>query len=230
MYFKLHETKRQQHRSHLLLQQNKLSWFWLQYEWIFYHTHGLHQGYGSAYRHKASAGRTHFLSCYWTVGDNSHCDFLLFVTVQPPDTILHSSQTQVGNDSVPRNSITTSEAGKLGCIQWKFVTLCHQRFFSRLDHSWGNVLNYLKLHTLSAQRRYLDVLFLKNFFRGSKYCPTCLEATDLYKPNCNVKDFSSFYVDFKRQNCPARCALATNTIDSGTDVFDGHLVLVNMIG
>ena len=69
------------------------------------------------------------------IRDNSHSDFLLFITAQPPDTILDSSQTQVGNDSVPWNSITTSEAGKLGCIQWKFVTLCHQRFFSHLDHS-----------------------------------------------------------------------------------------------
>jgi len=107
---------------------------------------------------------------------------------------------------------------------------CHQCFFSHLDHSWCNVLNYLKLHTLSAQRRYLDVLFLKNVFSGSKYCPTCLEAVGLYMPNCNVKDFSSFYVDFKRRHCPAWCALVANTIDSDTDIFNGHSVLVNMIG
>jgi len=50
------------------------------------------------------------------IRDNSQCDFLLFVIAQPPDTILHSSQTQVGNNSVPWNSITTSEAGKLGSI------------------------------------------------------------------------------------------------------------------
>jgi hypothetical protein len=139
-------------------------------------------------------GRSHFLSCYWTVEVNTDCDFLLFIIAQPPDTILHSSQTQVGNDSVPWTSVTIPEVGKLGCIQWKFVTLCH-RFFGHLDHSWGNVLNYLKLHTLSAQRHYLDVLFSKNFFSGSKYCPTCLEAVGLYMPNCNDKDFSSFYID-----------------------------------
>ena len=104
-------------------------------------------------------GRSHFLSCYWTVGVNSDCEFLLFVIAQPPDTILHSGQTKVGNDSVPWNSIITSEVGELGCGQWKFVTLCHERFFSHLDHSWGNFLNYLELHTLSAQRRYLDVFF-----------------------------------------------------------------------
>jgi len=73
--------------------------------------------------------------------------------------------------------------------------------------------------------------FFKNVFSGSKYCPTCLEAVGLYMPNCNVKDFSSFYIDFRRRNCPsARCALAANTIDNDTDIINGYLVLVNMTG
>ena len=32
-------------------------------------------------------------------------------------------------------------------------------FFSRLDCSYGNVFNYWKLNSLSARRRYLDVIF-----------------------------------------------------------------------
>jgi hypothetical protein len=36
-------------------------------------------------------------------------------------------------------------------------------FFKSVDYSYGNVLNYFKLHSLSAQRHYLGV-FLKVFF------------------------------------------------------------------
>ena len=100
------------------------------------------------------------------------------------------------------NSITTSNACRLGCIQWKFVSLCHHCFFSHLDHSCGNGLNYLKLHTLGALSCYLDVLFLMNVFSGSKYCPTFFEAVSLHMPNHNVKDFSLFNIDFKCRNCP----------------------------
>jgi hypothetical protein len=34
VYCRLHKSKRQQNQSHFLLQKNKLSWFWLQTEWI----------------------------------------------------------------------------------------------------------------------------------------------------------------------------------------------------
>ena len=41
------------------------------------------------------------------------------------------------------NSTTSTDAGKLERIQRKLVLLCHHRFSSHLDYSYGNVLNYL---------------------------------------------------------------------------------------
>jgi len=58
-----------------------------------------------------------------------------------------------------------------GCCKLKhikFLSVCHHRFFSRLDYSYGNVLKYLTLHTVSARRRQLDVLSLKDVYRASK--------------------------------------------------------------
>jgi len=57
-------------------------------------------------------------------------------------------QQQQQYASVEWSSITFSDASKLKCIQQQFVLLCYC-FFSHLDHSYGNVLNYLKLHTLN---------------------------------------------------------------------------------
>ena len=70
--------------------------------------------------------------------------------------------------------------------------VCLHRFFSHLDYSYGNVLKYLKLHTVSARRRQLDVLSLKSVYRASKYCPTLFEAFGLRVPNRNFRDFSLF--------------------------------------
>ena len=79
--------------------------------------------------------------------------------------------------SVEWNSIALSDACKLERIQQKFILLFHHYFFCHLDYSCGNVWNYLKLHTLSARRRYLQVRFsLTDFFNDSKYCPTLLEV------------------------------------------------------
>jgi hypothetical protein len=61
--------------------------------------------------------------------------------------------------SVAWNSVLYSDASKLESIQLKLVSLCYHRFFSHLDYSYGNILNYLKLHDLISRRRYLEVLF-----------------------------------------------------------------------
>ena len=54
-YMKLNINKG---RVVFFFQKNELAWFWLQTMWIFYHTHGLHQGSGSAYRFKTSFSPT----------------------------------------------------------------------------------------------------------------------------------------------------------------------------
>lgn len=48
------------------------------------------------------------------------------------------------------NSVTSTDAGKLERIQRKLVLLCHLSFSSYLDYSYGDILNYLQLHTLSV--------------------------------------------------------------------------------
>jgi len=50
----------------------------------------------------------------------------------------------------------------------------------------------LKLHTLSARRPYLDVLFLTDVFNGLKCHPTLLETVGLREPNRNFRDVSVF--------------------------------------
>ena len=49
------------------------------------------------------------------------------------------------------------------CASSGIVSLYHHDFSSHLDYSYSNILNYLKLHTLSARRRSLDVLFERTF-------------------------------------------------------------------
>jgi hypothetical protein len=50
---------------------------------------------------------------------------------------------------------------------------------------------------------------------------------------CQIKfrDFSLFDVALKYLNCiSTKCDSAANAIDRDTDIFNGRLVLVNMIG
>jgi len=79
---------------------------------------------------------------------------------------------------------------KLERIQ--FFSVCHHRFFSHVDYSYGNVLKYLKLHTLSARRRQLSALSLEDIYRASKYCPALFETDGLRVPNRIFRDFSFF--------------------------------------
>jgi len=55
-----------------------------------------------------------------------------------------------------------------------------------------------------------------------------LESVGLLMPNQNFRIFSLLNINFKCQNCPsARCTSAANIINSDTDIFSGHPVLVN---
>lgn len=92
-----------------------------------------------------------------TAGVNSDCDFLLVLTKQSFDAILHFSRTHVSIYLIAWNS-TTSDFRKLQRIQQRFVAHCYHRLFSHTEYNYGDVLSYSKLHTLRAWRRYLDVL------------------------------------------------------------------------
>jgi hypothetical protein len=70
---------------------------------------------------------------------------------------------------------------------------------------------------------------LTDVLNGLKYRPTLLKNVGLCVPDRNFGDFSLFKVSFKRRNCSsARCALATNVIDSDTNIFNGRSLSVNM--
>ena len=123
------------------------------------------------------------------------------------------------------NFITSSDVCKLEHIQRSFQFSVIIVFFIHLDYRYGNVLNYLKLHTLSVWRRYLDFLFIADVLSGLKYCPTLLETVVPLVLNRNFRDFSLFNVNFKGRNCPcAGCVSAANTIVSDIDIFNRRSV------
>jgi hypothetical protein len=55
------------------------------------------------------------------------------------------------------NSMTSTDARKLECVQRKFAALCHYRFFNQNRVTYECFLKLLKLHTLHDRRLYLDV-------------------------------------------------------------------------
>jgi hypothetical protein len=59
--------------------------------------------------------------------------------------------------------MTSLDACKLECIHQKFVSFYHYCFLSHVDSSYGNVLTYFKLRSLSARRQYLGVCVKKIF-------------------------------------------------------------------
>jgi len=91
---------------------------------------------------------------------NSDCDFILFVTAQPADAILYFSHTQ---DGICLCRVEFYHF--VGCfLSWSTSSRSLYHFFitffcCHLDYSCGNILYYLKLHTLSARRRYMEVFF-----------------------------------------------------------------------
>ena len=126
-----------------------------------------------------------------------------------------------GNMSLLRIPVSRSASSGSACL---FVI--YHRFLSHPDYSY--VLNYLKLHTVSARRRYWHVLFLTNLFSDWKYCPALLETVCLRLPDWGFREFSLLNVDFRLRNCPsARCISAINAVGSATDILIGHSDSVN---
>lgn len=71
--------------------------------------------------------------------------------------------------------------------------------------------------------------FLKDVFSGLRFCPNLLETVSLQVPHQNFRDWTWLNVDCKRRNCVARCAEATNAIESKTEIVNGRLVSVSVI-
>jgi len=80
------------------------------------------------------------------------------------DAILHLRQTQFG---ICLYCVKFYHFFSV-LVSWSASSGSYRRFLSHLHYSNDNVLNYLKLHTLSARRRYG---FLTDVFSVSKHSP-----------------------------------------------------------
>jgi hypothetical protein len=61
--------------------------------------------------------------------------------------------------SVVWNSITSTDANKLGRIQQKFTSICLYRFYPHVAYNYTVALEKLGLHSLGKRRYYLDAPF-----------------------------------------------------------------------
>jgi hypothetical protein len=83
------------------------------------------------------------------------------------------------------NSITNTDSNKLERIRRKFAALVIIDFFK--DYHYINTLDKLNFQTLLVRRRHIDALLLINVFRGTKFCPSVLEAVGLSAPTRNIE-------------------------------------------
>jgi hypothetical protein len=129
-------------------------------------------------------------------------------------------RSKVEYASVVWNSITSTDAKKIGTHSAEVCALCYKRFFPQVDYSYDLALDQLKLHTLHKRRCHLDALFLTQVYRGSKFCPSVFETVGLRVPVRYIRDFSMFNVCSSSKNCPsARCASAANVVCRDSDIF-----------
>jgi hypothetical protein len=132
--------------------------------------------------------------------------------------------------SVVWNSMTNTDSNKLERMETKFAALCHNNFFPQdIGYHYINTLDKLNLQTLQVRRRHTDALFLINVFRGTKFCPSVLEAVGLRVPTRKIGNFSMF--SCSSSHCPtARCVSAANSVCKFVDILsDSHLSLKNLI-
>jgi hypothetical protein len=131
--------------------------------------------------------------------------------------------------SIVWNSITNTDSNKLERIQRKFAALCHNRSFQDVYYHYNNILDKLNLQTLHVRRRHIDALFLINVFRGTKFCPSVLQAVGLRAPTRMIRNVSTF--SCSSSHCPtARCVLAANSVCKFVDIFSKlYLSLRNLV-
>jgi hypothetical protein len=134
------------------------------------------------------------------------------------------------NASVVWNSITSTDANKLECIQQRFVAVCFNRFFPQVHYCYSLALEELKLPTLLMRTHRLDAFFLTQVYFGSKFCPSVLEIFGLRVPARYIRDFALFNVCSSSKNSSfARCASAAYVVCREVDVFGARNVLLNHI-
>jgi hypothetical protein len=87
------------------------------------------------------------------------------------------------------NSITSTDANKLECIQQRFAAFCFNCFFPQVHYCYSFVLVELKLYPFHMRRHRLDAFFLFQVYFGSKFCPSVLEFVVLWVPARYIRDF-----------------------------------------
>jgi hypothetical protein len=120
------------------------------------------------------------------------------------------------------NSITNTDSNKFEHLERTFAAPCHNRFFFQ-DVSYHyniiNILDKLNMQTLHVRWRHIDTLFLINIFRGTKFCPSVLEAVGLRVPTRNIRNFST--LSCSSSYCPtAKCVPAANSVGRFVHIFN----------
>jgi hypothetical protein len=122
--------------------------------------------------------------------------------------------------SIVRNSISNTDSNKLERMQRKFAALCHKIFLQDIDYHYINILDKLNLQ---VRRRHIDALFFINVSRGTKLCPSVLEAVDLRVPTRNIRNFPTF--SCSSSHCrAATCVLTANSVCKFVDIFSNLYV------
>jgi hypothetical protein len=94
--------------------------------------------------------------------------------------------------SVVRPTLTSAEANRLECIQWKILAPYYSNFFPQIRYRYLNDLHEKNAHTLCARRCNLFALFLLNAYNGFTFCPSLLETVGIRFLVRNFEDFPLF--------------------------------------
>jgi hypothetical protein len=127
------------------------------------------------------------------------------------------------------NSILSTDANKLECIQQRFAFGCFNRFFRQICYSYSLffLLEQFKFKNL-LMRHKLHLLFSIQVYVGSKFSPSVLKNLRLRVLARYITDLAFFNV-CSSTNCPSvRCALVAN-VCRRVEVFGAKIVLLNHI-
>jgi hypothetical protein len=115
------------------------------------------------------------------------------------------------------NSITSTHARKLECIQQKFVAICQSHLFYHDHIPYNNFLKILKVHTLHDRRFHLRTLFFIFAYSGLKCHLYLLDITDIRVLPRNFRSSSLFSVTCKISSS-AICISAANLVCKDVDI------------
>jgi hypothetical protein len=118
---------------------------------------------------------------------------------------------------IVRNSVISTHARKLKCIQQKFTALCQSHLFSHDRITYDDFLKILKLHTLHHRRFHLHALFFIFAYSGLKCYLYLLDITGIRVLPCNFRSSSLFSVTCKISSSTI-CILAANFVCKNVDV------------